>query len=78
VVCGSGENKHKEMLTFEVASFDIGYNCILRRPFLLKFMPVIHTAYAIIKIPRPMGVNTIEASQRDALACENAPLSHVG
>jgi hypothetical protein len=29
VSCGSGENKHRETLTFEVASFDIGYNCIL-------------------------------------------------
>jgi hypothetical protein len=32
------------MLIFEVASFNIGYNCILKRPFLLKFMAVIHTA----------------------------------
>jgi hypothetical protein len=42
VSCGTGENKHREMLMFEVASFDIGYNCILERPFLLKFMAVIH------------------------------------
>jgi hypothetical protein len=48
VSCGSGENKHREMLIFEVASFDIGYNCIMGRPFLLKFMLVIHTAYATI------------------------------
>jgi hypothetical protein len=38
VSCRSGENKRREMLTFEVASFDIGYNCILgwrcRRPAL--------------------------------------------
>jgi hypothetical protein len=34
-------------------------------PFLLKFMAVIHTAYA-----------TIKADQRDALACENTSLSH--
>jgi hypothetical protein len=38
VSCGTGENKCREMLTFEVASFDIGYNCILGRPFLLRFM----------------------------------------
>jgi hypothetical protein len=66
------------MLTFEVASFDIGYNCILRRPFLLKFMVVIHTGYATMKMPRPKGVITIKADQRDTLACENASLSHVG
>jgi hypothetical protein len=41
---GSGDNKHKEMLTFKVASFDTSYNCILERPFLPKFMVVIHTA----------------------------------
>jgi hypothetical protein len=55
VSCGTGENKCREMLTFEVANFDIGYNCILRRPFLLKFMVVIHTAYATIKMPGPRG-----------------------
>jgi hypothetical protein len=29
VSCGTGGNKHQEMLMFEVARFDIGYNCIL-------------------------------------------------
>jgi hypothetical protein len=55
VFYGMGENKRREMLTFEVANFDIGYNCILGRPFLLKFMTVIHTAYAIVKMPGPRG-----------------------
>jgi hypothetical protein len=75
---GIGDNKHKEMLTFEVASFNIGYNCILGRPFLLKFMAVIHTAYATIKMLDPKGVITIKADQRDALACENAISTHAG
>jgi hypothetical protein len=48
------------MLMFEVASFDIGYNCILGRLFLLKFMAVIHTAYVTMKMPRPKGVITIK------------------
>jgi hypothetical protein len=72
VFYGTGDNKRKEVLTFEVASFDIGYNCILRRPFLLKFMAVIHTAYATLKMPGPKDVITIKADQRDALAYENA------
>jgi hypothetical protein len=76
--CGTGDNKRKEMLIFKVASFDIGYNCILGRPFLLKFMAVIHTAYAVMKMPGPKGVITIKADQRDALACENATLTHAG
>jgi hypothetical protein len=77
VICVSGDNKSNEMLTFKVTSFDIGYNCILRRTFL-KYMVVIHTAYAILKMPSLNGVITIKADQRDALACKNASLSHVG
>jgi hypothetical protein len=78
VSCGSGENKRREILTFEVASFDIGYNCILRRPFLLKFMAVIHTAYATIKMLAPKGVITLTSNHRDAVACENVALTHAG
>jgi hypothetical protein len=66
------------MLTFEVASFDIGYNYILGRPFLLKFMAVIHTGYATVKLPCPRGVITLKLDQRDTLACENVALTHAG
>jgi hypothetical protein len=78
VSCGLGDNKRKEVLTFEVASFDIGYNCNLERSFLLKFMTVIHTAYATFKMPSPKGVITIKADQCDVLACENTTLKHAG
>jgi hypothetical protein len=74
----SGENKRREMLTFEVASFDIGYNCILGRSFLLKFMAVIHTAYTNTTMLEPKGVSILKSDQRDALACENATLTHAG
>jgi hypothetical protein len=50
------------MLTFEVASFDIGYNCIRGRPFLLKFMAVIHIAYATVKMSGPRGVITLKSN----------------
>jgi hypothetical protein len=66
------------MLTFEVASFNIRYNCILGRPFLLKFMAVVHTAYATIKMPGPKDIIVLKSDQRDALACENATLTHDG
>jgi hypothetical protein len=78
VSCGIGENKCREMLTFEVANFDIKYNCILGRPFLLRFMAVIHNAYATIKMPDPRGVITLKSDQYDTLACENATLTHSG
>jgi hypothetical protein len=76
--CGTGENKCRKMLTFEVASFDIRDNCILGRPFLLKFMAVIHTTYATIKILGPKGIIVLKSDQRDALACENTTLTHAG
>jgi hypothetical protein len=60
---GIGDNKCKEMLMFEVANFDIGYNCILGRPFLLRFMAVIHTAYATMKMPSTKDVITIKGDQ---------------
>jgi hypothetical protein len=67
-----------QMLTFEVASFDIGYNCILRRPFLLKFMVIIHTVYATLKMHGPKCVITIKDNQCDTIAYENTILTHVG
>jgi hypothetical protein len=76
VSCGMRDNKRMEMLMFEVDNFDIGYNCIIGRPFLLKFMAIIHTTYTTIKMPGPKGVITIESDQCDVLACENAALSH--
>jgi hypothetical protein len=66
------------MLTFKVASFDIGYNCILGRPFLLKFISIILTAYTTIKMPGPKGIIVLRSDQRDSLACENAALTHTG
>jgi hypothetical protein len=49
------------MLALEVASFNIGYNCILGRPFLLKFMVVIHTAYITIKMSGPKGIIVLKS-----------------
>jgi hypothetical protein len=60
VSCGTGDNKRKEVLTFEVSNFNIEYNCILGRPFLLKFMSAIHVAYAMLKMFGPKGVITIK------------------
>jgi hypothetical protein len=78
VFYGTEENKRGNILIFEVASFDFGYNYIMGRPFLLKFTAVIHTAYATIKMPVPKGIIVLKFDQRDALACENAALTHAG
>jgi hypothetical protein len=74
----TGDNKCKDMLMFEVASFDFGYNCIIRRSFLLKFMVVTYTFNAMMKMLGPKGVIIINTDQRDALVCENATLTHGG
>jgi hypothetical protein len=58
--------------------FDIGYNSILGRPFLLKFMAIIHTTYATIKMPGLKCIIILKSDQRDSLACENAALIHAG
>jgi hypothetical protein len=78
VSCGTVENMHTEILTFEVVSFDIKYNCILGMPFLLKLMTVIHTTYATIKMSGPRGVITLKSYQCYVLAYENAALTHAG
>jgi hypothetical protein len=70
VVCSSKNNKRRETLTFEVANFDMGYNCMMGRTFLVKFMVLTDTTYAIIKLPRPKGVITIESSIKDILKCD--------
>jgi hypothetical protein len=41
-------------------------------------MGVNHTAYATIKMLGPRLVVTLKSDQRDALACENAVLTHAG
>jgi hypothetical protein len=64
------------MLTFEVTSFDIRYNCILGRHFLLKFMVVIHTAYSTINMLGPNSITILKSDQHDALECENVALTN--
>jgi hypothetical protein len=41
-------------------------------------MVVIHTAYAMIKMPGPKGVITLKSDQCDDLACDNAAVTHIG
>jgi hypothetical protein len=41
-------------------------------------MAVIHTAYAIIKMPGPRGIITLTSDHRDAIACESVALTQAG
>jgi hypothetical protein len=47
------ENYRTEFLRFEVGSFDCGYNAIIGRPGLAKFMAIPHYTYIILKMSGP-------------------------
>jgi hypothetical protein len=53
VTFGTPENYQTEFLRFEVAHFDCGYNAIIGRPGLAKFMAIPHYPYMILKMPGP-------------------------
>jgi hypothetical protein len=53
VTFGTPKNYRTEFLRFEVASFDCGYNAIIGRPGLAKFMSIPHYSYMILKMPGP-------------------------
>jgi hypothetical protein len=58
-----------EFLRFEVARFDCGYNAIIGRPGLAKFMAIPHYPYTILKMLRPQGIITVRADFQGALEC---------
>jgi hypothetical protein len=56
VTFGTPENYRTEFLRFKVASFDCGYNSIIGRPGLAKFMAIPHYTYMILKMSGPQGI----------------------
>jgi hypothetical protein len=66
VTFGTPENYRIEFLKFEVASFDYGYNAIIGRPGLAKFMAIPHYTYMILKMPGPQGIITVRADFQGA------------
>jgi hypothetical protein len=69
VTFGTLENYRTEFLRFEVASFDCGYNTIIGRPGLAKFMAIPHYSYIILKMPVPQGIITVRADFQGAAEC---------
>jgi hypothetical protein len=66
VTFGTPENYITEFLRFEVANFDCGYNAIIGRPGLEKFMAIPHYTYMILKMPGPQGIITVRADFQGA------------
>jgi hypothetical protein len=63
------------MLTTEAADFELSYNCMLERPFLIEFISVIHTTYALMKILGPKRVISIHSDLKDSFSCDMNSLS---
>jgi hypothetical protein len=58
-----------EFLRFELARFDCGYNAIIGRPGLAKFMAIPYYPYMILKMSGPQGVITVHADFQGATEC---------
>jgi hypothetical protein len=69
VTFGTPENYRTEFLRFEVASFDCGYNAIIGRPGLAKFMAIPHYSYMILKMLGPQGIITVRADFQGPAEC---------
>jgi hypothetical protein len=63
------ENYRTEFLRFEVARFDYGYNAIIRRPRLAKFMAIPHYPYMILKMLGPQGIIIMRADFQGVAEC---------
>jgi hypothetical protein len=69
VTFGTPKNYRTEFLRFEVASFDCGYNAIIGRPGLAKFMAIPHYSYMILKMPGPQGIITVHSDFQGTAEC---------
>jgi hypothetical protein len=52
-----------------MANFDCGYNAIIGKPRLAKFMAIPHYTYMILKMPGPQGIITVRADFQGAVEC---------
>jgi hypothetical protein len=69
VTFGTPENYRTEFLMFKVARFDCGYNAIIGRPGLAKFIAVPHYSYMILKMSGPQGIITMRNELQGAMEC---------
>jgi hypothetical protein len=69
ITFGTLENYRTEFLRFEVACFDCGYNAIIGRSGLAKFMAFPHYLYMILKMLGPQGVITVRSDFQGTVEC---------
>jgi hypothetical protein len=63
------ENYRTKFLRFEVARFDCGYNAIIGRPGLAKFMAIPHYSYMILNMSGPQGIIMVRADFQGDAKC---------
>jgi hypothetical protein len=69
VTFGTRENYCTEFIKFEVANFESSYHSILGRPALVKFMPVPHYVYLLVKMSGQSGVLTLRDDLKKSYDC---------
>jgi hypothetical protein len=69
VTFGTPKNYRTKFLRFKVACFDCGYNAIIGRPGLAKFMAIPHYSYMILKMSGPQGIIIVRADFQGAAEC---------
>jgi hypothetical protein len=69
VTFGTPGKNRTEFLRFVVANFECGYNTIIGRPGLAKFMAISHYTYMILKMSGPQGIITERADFQGAAEC---------
>jgi hypothetical protein len=69
VTFGTPENYRTEFLRFKVARFDCGYNAIIGRLGLAKFIVIPHYSYMILKMSGPQGIITVRANFQGTAEC---------
>jgi hypothetical protein len=67
------DNYETEFLRFEVAQFDCGYNAVIRRPGLTKFMAIPHHPYMVLKMLGPHGIIIVWVNFQGAAECYRGP-----
>jgi hypothetical protein len=64
------ENYRTEYIKFEVADFETSYHAILGRPAITKFMVVPYYTYLVLKMPKPVGVLTLQGDLKISFDCD--------
>ncbi len=68
VAFGTGENRRKEQVLFDVVDILYNYNAIFGRATLNKFEAISHHNYLKLKMPGPAGVIVVKGLQPSAVS----------